>query len=102
MPFPNKETQFKKGQSGNPKGRPKKPLPILEEILSDILNDKQNGISALEAMLMALRARAVKGDIKSIELFLDRAYGKAKQSFEMTEDSKLMVIMPDFPQKPQE
>jgi hypothetical protein len=24
MPFPNKETQFKKGQSGNPNGTPKK------------------------------------------------------------------------------
>jgi hypothetical protein len=102
MPFPNKETQFKKGQSGNPKGRPKKPLPVLEELLAKILNDEQNGLSALEAMLMTLRAKAVKGDIKAVELFLDRGYGKAKQSFEMTQETELRVIMPDFPPRSSE
>lgn len=98
MAFPNKNTQFKKGQSGNPKGRPKKPLPILEELLAAVLSDEQAGISAAEAMLMALRAKAVKGDIKAIELLLDRAYGKSKQSFEMSESSApIRVIMPQIP-----
>jgi hypothetical protein len=103
MTFPNKATQWKKGQSGNPKGRPKKPLPILEEILSVVLNDEQNGISALEAMLMALRSKAVRGDIKAVEVLLDRAYGKSKQSFEMAEGSQpLRVIMPTLPDSQEE
>jgi Family of unknown function (DUF5681) len=81
--FPNKETQFKKGQSGNPNGRPKK-LPKLDELLADILGEEKDGISAAEAIMKALRAKATKGDIRAAEVLLDRAYGKPKQTTELT------------------
>jgi hypothetical protein len=69
---------FKKGQSGNLKGRPQK-LPELDKLLAEILGEDKEGISAAKAILMALRAKAAKGDIRAAELLLDRAYGKAKQ-----------------------
>jgi hypothetical protein len=75
--------QIKKGQVLNPKGRPKK-LPHLEELLADILGEDKEGITAAEAILRALRAKATKGDIRAAEVLLERAYGKAKQGIELS------------------
>jgi hypothetical protein len=79
-PIPNSKP-FKKGQSGNPKGRPKK-LPELDKLLADVLGEEKDGVSAAEAILKALRAKAAKGDIRAAEVLLDRGWGKAKQSIE--------------------
>jgi len=73
---------FKKGQSGNPKGRPKK-IPELRELLANVLGDEKDGKTAAEAILMAIRNKAIKGDVRAAELLLDRAYGKARQDFDM-------------------
>jgi hypothetical protein len=75
---PPEHSMFKKGQSGNPNGRPKK-LPEIEELLGKILSEEKDGKTAAEAILMALRAKAAKGDIRAAEVLLDRAYGKANQ-----------------------
>ena len=83
MAFPNKETQFKKGESGNEKGRPKK-LPEIDKLLADVLGEEKDGIEAAKAILMALRAKATKGDVRAAEVLLDRAYGKAKQVIDAT------------------
>lgn len=74
-------TEFKPGQSGNPNGRPKK-LPELDKLLADVLGEEKDGIEAAKAILMALRAKATKGDVRAAEVLLDRAYGKAKQNIE--------------------
>lgn len=66
---PPKKTRFKKGQSGNPKGRPKG-AKGLKSILEDILNQrvvitegrKKREISKLEAMVMQMVNSAAKGD----------------------------------------
>ena len=84
---------FKKGQSGNPNGRPKK-IPELRELLANVLGDEKDGKSAAEAILMALRNKAIKGDVRAAELLLDRAYGKAKQDFEIS-GSTVTVIRPE-------
>jgi hypothetical protein len=81
-PIPNSKP-FKKGQSGNPNGRPKK-LPELDKLLADVLGEEKDGVTAAEAILKALRAKAAKGDIRAAEVLLDRGYGKAKQSVEHT------------------
>jgi hypothetical protein len=73
-------TEFKPGQSGNPKGKPKK-LPGLAELLAEVLaEEKADGLTAAKAILMALRSRAAKGDVKAAELLLNRAYGKPKDN----------------------
>lgn len=81
MPFPNKETQFKKGVTGNPKGRPRK-LPSIEEALAETLADDDDGKTALQAILDKLLRLAINGDTKAAAILLDRAYGKAKQQIE--------------------
>jgi hypothetical protein len=75
--------KFKKGQSGNPNGRPRK-LPELDKLLADVLGEEKDGITAGEAILKAIRAKAAKGDVRAAELLLDRAYGKPKQTSETT------------------
>lgn len=70
---------FKPGQSGNPKGRPKK-LPQLDEILAEVLgqeNDK--GKTVAEGIITAMANKALKGDAKAAALVLDRGYGKVTQ-----------------------
>ena len=74
---------FKKGQSGNPKGQPRK-IPELRILLAEVLGEEKDGIAAAKAILMALRAKATKGDVRAAELLLDRAYGKAMQAVELT------------------
>lgn len=82
---------FKKGQSGNPNGRPK--LPDLKELLAKVLGTEDEGKSGAEAILKAMEARAKKGDVRAAELLLDRAYGKPKMDIEMA-GSMTTVIMP--------
>jgi hypothetical protein len=84
--------QWKKGQSGNPKGRPKN-MPDLKEALMTVLGQIQNDTNALEAMLTVLRSKALKGDTKAAEILLDRAYGKPKQETDVMA-TFTQVIMP--------
>ncbi len=73
-------------------GRPKK-LPELRELLANVLGDEKDGKTAAEAILMALRAKAAKGDVRAAELLLDRAYGKPKQDVDLS-GSMVTVIKP--------
>jgi hypothetical protein len=75
--------KFPKGKSGNPNGRPKK-LPELDKLLADVLGEEKDGVSAADAILRKLRAMAAQGNIRAAEILLDRAYGKAKQSTDIT------------------
>ena len=68
---------FKKGQSGNPKGRPK--LPDLSAAIAKVLSEEKDGLTALDAILAALRAKAAKGDVRAAQELLDRGFGKSKQ-----------------------
>ena len=83
MAFPHDGKKFKANQSGNPNGRPKK-LPELHVLLANVLGEDKGGITAAEAILKAIEAKARKGDTRAAELLLDRAYGKPKQTNETT------------------
>ena len=81
MAFPHDGRKMKKGETLNPNGRPRK-LPELDKLLADVLGEEKDGITAGEAILKALRAKATKGDVRAAEVLLDRAYGKAKQTMD--------------------
>jgi hypothetical protein len=94
MPNPEnlEKGKWKKGQSGNPAGRPKK-LPELRELLANVLGDEKDGKTAAEAILMALRAKAAKGDVRAAELLLDRAYGKSAVSVDLTGEVNVNTVI---------
>ena len=60
----------KKPEHINRKGRPKK-IPALELLLADIFSDKE-----MTLVLKSLYKMATKGNIRAIELLLDRCYGR--------------------------
>ena len=75
---PPKHTQFPKGKSGNPKGRPKgsKNLgTLLREAADDQVSATIGGttrtISKLQATAMQLATKAASGDQAAINKFLD-------------------------------
>ena len=72
-----KKYQFKKGQSGNKKGRPKNSkntYVLLDEILSQTIPITENGklihISKRNAVLIQLVNKAIKGDLKATNALL--------------------------------
>ena len=46
----------------------------------------------LKAILMALRAKATKGDVRAAEVLLDRAYGKSKQTVDLNHSGGINLI----------
>lgn len=89
---PPKHTRFKKGQSGNPAGKPKK-LPEIDDLLAEVLGE-EDGKSTARDILIALAVRAKKGDTRAAEVLLDRAYGKIKEKIEVTGGIKSYRIVP--------
>jgi hypothetical protein len=82
MPNPENLKPFKKGETGNPNGRPKK-LPPIKELIEKTLGEEKNGISGVDAIFKVLLSKAVKGDLKASQMLLDYYYGKATQKTEI-------------------
>jgi hypothetical protein len=62
----------------NKAGRPKK-IPSLDILLADIFTEKE-----MTAILRALQKSALKGNVRAMEVLLDRLYGKVKQQTELS------------------
>lgn len=87
MPYkePSEEAKWKKGQSGNPKGRPKK-IPELEKLLNEVLGDENDQTSDMYLIIRNLVKQAKKSNpaaIRAAEVLLNRAYGQAKEKIEV-------------------
>ncbi len=102
---PPKDTRFKKGVSGNPKGRPKRESQLVGDIISDIQNaptayregGRTKRASRLVLMLKKLVNAALGGDAKSADdLFTLRSRAERKNGAKI---GKIVVEdwTPDFP-----
>lgn len=77
---PPKDKQFKKGESGNPKGRKPKVLntkTILKEILTANIEVRIDGklrsMTGMEAALWSIYRSTLKGNMKAAKMLLDEA-----------------------------
>jgi hypothetical protein len=70
---PPKSGQFQKGQSGNPRGRPKGARgvkTVLDEALRKEITKSEGGqtsrVTKREALILSLITKALKGDIRAV------------------------------------
>src|SRR5690606_36881519 len=81
-----KNTRWKKGQSGNPNGRPRQ-IPKLDVLLADVMGQEdEDGVPVAQQIWQKLCDMALMGNVRAAEVVLDRTYGKAWQS---------LIIKPD-------
>jgi hypothetical protein len=91
---PPKDTQFKKGSSGNPKGRPKKALDFDHALLRESRvsvtineNGQRRRITKHEAAIKQLINKTIGGNIPAARTYLDR-YQIASEKIALLEASK--------------
>lgn len=105
---PPKHTRFKKGQSGNPKGRSKKPddkdfWEIYTEILKQAISVKQGTCTKVmqvrEALIHALINHGLKGNVPALKTLLQ--YLEKASPVEQSINPPVMIIKPpDGPLSP--
>ena len=69
---PPKATQFKKGKSGNPRGRPKGSLNLATDLTAELgenITIREDGrarkVSKQRALIKSLMAKALQGDVRA-------------------------------------
>ena len=89
-----KEHEFKKGQSGNPNGRPKgsknrstiaKYWLSIEQDLKNPLSGDTETMSQEDLMTLALIKKAREGDVNAYKALMDSGYGAPVQQVEQTQ-----------------
>lgn len=89
-----KEHEFKKGQSGNPNGRPKgsknrstiaKYWLSIEQDLKNPLTGENETMSQEDLMTLALIKKAREGDVNAYKALMDSGYGAPVQQVEQTQ-----------------
>lgn len=115
MPFPNNDTQFKAGESGNPNGRPRKFISTLREqgyklseindtlmaLLSMDMNELKEAFENPKATVLekavagAIRKSIEKGSLYNIETIITRAMGKPTEQQQHTGEINITVKYAD-------
>ena len=86
---PLKEHQWKKGQSGNPKGRPKG--SSISKAIKALLDDGVTGENLEKALAKVAITRALNGDVRFYQMVIDRIDGKVIDVIET--DNKLEIVV---------
>ena len=105
---PPKEHQFKPGQSGNPKGRPKKNNHFAEAVLdemSEMITVQENGkltkITKKRALAKRLIADSLSGKVSAIKILTPILAGETKITKDLEEELTLQdsQILEDYIQR---
>jgi hypothetical protein len=93
---PPRHSQFKRGQSGNKKGRPKSQKNLKTELLEEMSepitvreDGKRRTISKIRAVIKGQIAKAIKGDTKAAKFLTDMASRLIPQDDEPVEDENV-------------
>jgi len=92
----NLKPQWKKGQSGNPNGRPKNSLNIkkiilemlaLEEKIVNPITKNEVKLNQLQIIVIAHIKKSRKGDVRSTEWLSENGFGKVTDRVEIAADA---------------
>jgi Family of unknown function (DUF5681) len=97
MPFPNRESQFKPGQSGNPGGRRKG--TSLTTLIGRLLEKDQyknvkleEGQKVADVLAFVIVDKALEGDYRFVEMVMNRIDGKVPNTIAIdTHDTTELV-----------
>ena len=75
---PPKAKQFRKGESGNPKGRPKNTRNLKTDLAEELtrrisitVHGRAASVTAQKALMMSLIAKAIKGDTRAAAVIIN-------------------------------
>jgi hypothetical protein len=104
---PPKSSRFAKGQSGNPKGRPKgskRTIPydtVLGRKVTITERGRQREVTAAEAFLLHMAQGGLKGDASQADLLLEAiAHGRKQFNIGQGEGVSKIVLIPIAPGNP--
>jgi hypothetical protein len=103
---------WEKGESGNPKGRPKKLVPSMKiegyklteinDTIQSIISmtveelkmiwDNPNSTILEKTVAGALRKSLEKGNLESVETLINRVYGKPKEKLDLTSNGQSILV----------
>ena len=86
-----KDYQFKKGQSGNPNGRPKG--TSIEAKLRQRLSEGENGDRIVQSLISVALRQALNGDFRFWNTILERVDGKVAERIAGPDGEGLTVIL---------
>lgn len=100
-----KNTQWKTGQSGNPKGKPKGAVNLstwikraLEQTTPNVYN-LSNSQLPVEAMISAMISKAIDGDVRAFDVLAKHGFGS---KLEVTQQELPRPILSGLSQAPVE
>ncbi len=96
---PPKASQFKKGQSGNPKGRPKgakNNKTVFENLAATLIDGKIPGsddkVTLREGVIAQLASKALGGDARSMNKFIDTMHTYDEENKSYCRETELAAI----------
>jgi hypothetical protein len=86
MPNPENLKPFKKGKDErrNENGRPKNDLREIKTVIADLLKQQKNNQQLVDGLMTVVVNKALKGDLKAVDMLLSYCYGKPTQRTEIT------------------
>jgi len=84
----NPVTKWKKGQSGNPNGRPRIGHTMTETLRRLLEEKREDGQTYREAILLKMRDLAIGGNLEAAKYVIDRLEGKPAQALELSGDQR--------------